>query len=176
MVTHLYVRACVRACVQADMARPGSAAYAASKAAVRQFTKVLATELGPAGITCNVIQPGAMDTIGQRRAGLITTPRGAPPPFDVPAGRFGSVEDVGNAAVFLASSEASYINGSVCVCVCAWGGWVLVLPAMALVMAGVAAAAAAAAGAGDARGQLGAERGWRLGSCVGYTPRLARRR
>jgi NAD(P)-dependent dehydrogenase (short-subunit alcohol dehydrogenase family) len=118
MVTHLYVRACVRACVQADMARPGSAAYAASKAAVRQFTKVLATELGPAGITCNVIQPGAMDTIGQRRAGLITTPRGAPPPFDVPAGRFGSVEDVGNAAVFLASSEASYINGSVCACVC----------------------------------------------------------
>jgi 3-oxoacyl-[acyl-carrier protein] reductase len=103
------------------MARPGSAAYAASKAAVRQFTKVLATELGPAGITCNVIQPGAMDTIGQRRAGLITTPRGAPPPFDVPAGRFGSVEDVGNAAVFLASSEASYINGSVCVCVCVPG-------------------------------------------------------
>ena len=39
----------------------------ASKAAVKQFAKVLATELGPDAITVNTIQPGAMDTIGQRR-------------------------------------------------------------------------------------------------------------
>ncbi len=39
----------------------------ASKAAIKQFAKVLATELGPDAITVNTIQPGAIDTIGQRR-------------------------------------------------------------------------------------------------------------
>jgi 3-oxoacyl-[acyl-carrier protein] reductase/2-hydroxycyclohexanecarboxyl-CoA dehydrogenase len=88
----------------------GQANYAASKAGVVGLTKTAARELARKGVTCNAICPGFIDT---------DMTRGVPADVwdlmisKIPAGRAGSPEDVGNLVAFLASDEASYINGQV---------------------------------------------------------------
>lgn len=87
---------------------PGTPAnYAASKAGVLTFTRVLAKELGPFGITANTIAPGSVDTglvkrTPEQLAELLKT---------IPVGRLGRPEDVAHAILFLASEEAEYITG-----------------------------------------------------------------
>ncbi len=88
---------------------PGVTAYAMSKAALVSFTRGLARELGPQGITVNLVQPGSTDTDAN--------------PADGPAadfqrgmtalGRFGEPKEVANAVVFLASPAASVITGAI---------------------------------------------------------------
>ena len=88
------------------------AAYAASKAAVASLTKSLALEWGPRGVNVNAIAPGVFPT-ELNRALLEGTPRGREFLARTPLKRFGRVEELAGAAVFLASDASSFVNGEV---------------------------------------------------------------
>ena len=98
--------------ISAINARPTISAYVASKGAVHALTKQLAVELAPDRITVNCIAPGYFAT-------EMNTPLLADAVFNdwvckrTPAGRWGSLQEIGPAAVFLASDEASYVTGLV---------------------------------------------------------------
>lgn len=88
----------------------GSGAYAASKAAVNALTRVWASELGPFGITVNAVQPGLIDTrlnayMPDSTRDYVTS--------RTPLGRLGKPEEVASVTAFLASEEASFVNGAV---------------------------------------------------------------
>jgi NAD(P)-dependent dehydrogenase (short-subunit alcohol dehydrogenase family) len=87
-----------------------SAAYCASKAAVIAVTRVLASEMGPYGVTVNAYAPGATRT---RLAGhSLEGSRGEAKLKEIPLRRFAEPEDVASVVVFLASDEAAYISGT----------------------------------------------------------------
>jgi NAD(P)-dependent dehydrogenase (short-subunit alcohol dehydrogenase family) len=90
------------------------AAYAASKAAVASLTKSLALEWGPRGVCVNAIAPGVFRT-DINRALLDDTERGREFLLRTPMKRFGRVDELVGAAVFLASESASFVNGEVLV-------------------------------------------------------------
>ncbi len=96
--------------VVAFSGNPGQTNYAASKAALVGFSKSLALELAPKGITVNVVAPGYIET--DMTAAL---PEKAKEALlsRVPLGRPGTPEEVAYAVLFLASDKASYITGSV---------------------------------------------------------------
>ena len=90
----------------------GGAAYAASKAAIDTFTLSLAKELGAEGIRVNAIRPGLIATeIHEVHGGLEKMEQMAK--AAVPLGRSGSTAEVAQVALWLASSAASYVHGSV---------------------------------------------------------------
>ena len=88
----------------------GQANYAAAKAGILGLIKSTAREVASRGVTANVVAPGYIETdmtaalSEEIRAGILDK---------IPAGRYGTPEDVANAVAFLASDEASYINGQV---------------------------------------------------------------
>ncbi|RFU49033.1 3-oxoacyl-[acyl-carrier-protein] reductase [Paraburkholderia sp. DHOC27] len=88
----------------------GQTNYAAAKFGVIGFTKTWSRELGPKGIRVNAIAPGFIDT-----PILSTVPDDvlARMREQVPLGRLGKPEEIANVYAFLASDEASYINGAV---------------------------------------------------------------
>ena len=86
-------------------------AYAASKAAVEGMVRVLASELSPAGVRVNAIAPGFIETAMSRTAMNSDPDRRSRALRRTPMGEFGRPEDVGHAAVFLASDAARYITG-----------------------------------------------------------------
>jgi NAD(P)-dependent dehydrogenase (short-subunit alcohol dehydrogenase family) len=88
------------------------AAYSASKAAVASLTKSLAIEWAPHGICVNAITPGVIRTALNEKL-LDGTPRGNEWLMRTPMKRFGQVEELAGAAVYLASDAASYTTGSV---------------------------------------------------------------
>lgn len=90
------------------------AAYAASKAAVASLTKSLALEWGPRGVCVNAIAPGVFPT-DLNRSLLEGTARGREFLARIPMKRFGNVEELCGAAIFLSSDAASYVNGEVIV-------------------------------------------------------------
>ena len=90
------------------------AAYSASKAAVASLTKSLAIEWSRFGVLVNAIAPGVFRT-SLNQALLDTTPRGQELLMRTPMGRFGCVEELAGAAVFLASDAASFVTGHVLV-------------------------------------------------------------
>lgn len=90
------------------------AAYAASKAAVASLTKSLALEWGTRGVCVNAIAPGVFPT-DLNRGLLEGTERGREFLTRIPMKRFGNVNELCGAAVFLASDAASYVNGEVLV-------------------------------------------------------------
>jgi len=98
------------ASVQSALARPGIAPYTTSKGAVTNLTKGMATDWARHGLNCNAIAPGYFDT--PLNAALV-----ADPEFcawlekRTPAGRWGRVEELVGAAVFLASDASSFVNG-----------------------------------------------------------------
>lgn len=89
---------------------PGAGAYSAAKAGVASLTEHLSLELGPSGMRVNCIAPGFID--GGISAPLFADPRvRALRDSGVPLRRLGTVKDVTNAVVWLASDEAGYITG-----------------------------------------------------------------
>jgi NAD(P)-dependent dehydrogenase (short-subunit alcohol dehydrogenase family) len=96
----------------AEMVVPGSGHYAAAKAGVNALTKSFAVELGPR-IRVNGIMPGAVPTEIMMKA-LRLEDRHLPAlekALDLPAGRLGTPEDLGAAALFLASPASSWVTG-----------------------------------------------------------------
>ena len=100
------------ASVQTALARPGIAPYTATKGAVGNLTKGMATDWAKYGLQCNAIAPGYFDT--PLNAALV-----ADPVFSAwlekrtPAGRWGRVEELVGACVFLASAASSFVNGHI---------------------------------------------------------------
>ena len=113
---HMIDRKCGKiiniASVQTALARPGIAPYTATKGAVGNLTKGMATDWAQYGLNCNAIAPGYFDT--PLNAALV-----ADPEFSgwlakrTPAGRWGEVEELVGAAVFLSSAAASFVNGHI---------------------------------------------------------------
>lgn len=94
-------------------------AYAASKGAVAQLTKALCNEWASRGVNVNAVAPGYMAT-DMNEALLADPDRLAQLSVRIPAGRWGSPEDIGNVVVFLASPAAAYIHGEI---LAVDGGW-----------------------------------------------------
>ncbi len=94
--------------VVAVTGNPGQANYVAAKAGLIGLSKAIAIELASRGITVNCIAPGFMTSAmtdalnDQQRASILSR---------IPAGAMGSGEDIGAAAVYLASREAGYVTG-----------------------------------------------------------------
>ena len=86
----------------------GQTNYAASKGGIIAMTKSIAAEVGARGITANAIAPGFVKT---PMTDVLPDELKKTYLAQIPAGRFGEPIDIANACVFLASDEASYING-----------------------------------------------------------------
>ena len=98
------------ASVQTAMARPSIAPYTASKGAVANLTKGMATDWAKHGLNCNAIAPGYFDT--PLNAALVADPEfSAWLEKRTPAGRWGKIEELVGAAVFLSSPASSFVNG-----------------------------------------------------------------
>ncbi len=93
--------------------------YAASKGAIGQLTKALANEWAGQGVQVNAIAPGyiATDNTAPLRADAV---RGPAILERIPAGRWGTADDIKGAAVFLASNASNYVNGHILL---VDGGW-----------------------------------------------------
>ncbi len=87
------------------------AAYAASKGAVRTFTKVIAAQYAHEGIRCNSVHPGPID--GGMLHGVLSDPTKLGRRLSrIPMGRLGRVDEVVAGVLFLASDESSYTTGT----------------------------------------------------------------
>lgn len=100
------------ASVQTALARPSIAPYTATKGAVGNLTKGMATDWARYGLQCNAIAPGYFDT--PLNAALVGDPAfSAWLEKRTPAGRWGKVEELIGACIFLASDASSFVNGHV---------------------------------------------------------------
>ena len=93
---------------------PAFGVYAASKAAVRSFARTWATDLKDRRIRVNAVSAGVIPTEGYRTAGLTeeqVEAFAAQMAGAIPLGRVGTPEEVAKAVLFLASQDASYVNG-----------------------------------------------------------------
>jgi NAD(P)-dependent dehydrogenase (short-subunit alcohol dehydrogenase family) len=92
---------------------PGITVYSATKAAVRSFARTLANELRQRRIRVNTLSPGHIDTplLGQWQQGDALTQLKEEFAKNIPLGRMGDSDEIARAASFLASDEASYVNG-----------------------------------------------------------------
>jgi 3-oxoacyl-[acyl-carrier protein] reductase len=91
------------------MGNAGQANYAAAKAGVAGMSRSLAREIGSRNITVNCIAPGFIDTDMTR---ALSEEQQNALRINIPLGRLGSVDDVANAVVFLASDQAGYVTGT----------------------------------------------------------------
>jgi gluconate 5-dehydrogenase len=98
--------------VQSELGRPNIAPYAASKGALKMLTKGMAIDWGPLGLNVNGIGPGYFKT--ELNAALVADDK-----FNgwlvgrTPSRRWGEVDELAGAAVFLASEASSFVNGHI---------------------------------------------------------------
>ena len=98
--------------VQSELARPGIAPYTATKGAVKMLTKGMATDWGRLGLQVNAIGPGYFKTeLNQSLADDATFTKWLE--NRTPMGRWGEVEELAGAVIFLASDASSFINGHI---------------------------------------------------------------
>ncbi len=99
------------ASIQTALARPGIAPYTATKGAVANLTKGMATDWAKYGLNCNAIAPGYFDT--PLNAALV-----ADPEFSTwlekrtPAGRWGQIDELSGTCIYLASEASTFVNGT----------------------------------------------------------------
>lgn len=99
------------ASVQTALARPGIAPYTATKGAVANLTKGMATDWAQHGLQCNALAPGYFDT--PLNAALVADPEfSAWLANRTPARRWGNVEELVGACIFLTSEASSFVNGT----------------------------------------------------------------
>ncbi|MFO6464965.1 SDR family oxidoreductase [Jannaschia sp. KMU-145] len=99
------------ASVQTALARPGIAPYTATKGAVGNLTKGMATDWAQHGLQCNALAPGYFET--PLNQALVDDPEfTAWLSKRTPAGRWGRVEELVGACIFLASDASSFVNGT----------------------------------------------------------------
>ena len=100
------------ASLQAELARPGIAAYAAAKGGLKMLTQSMCAEWGPAGVQANAIAPGYFAT-DLTRALVDDEAFSAWVRGRTPAGRWGRVEELVGTLLFLVSPAADYVNGQI---------------------------------------------------------------
>ena len=106
------------ASIASFVGRPNRVAYVSAKSGLLGMTRAMAIDLGEMGITVNAIAPGSIDSpMNAAQAQDTNNDWGK----ETPIGRWGTAEDVANAAVFLALDESSYITGAD---IKVDGGWV----------------------------------------------------
>lgn len=106
--------------IMSHVSLPGRTAYSSTKAALLGFTKALALELAPDGITVVGISPGPFAT--EMNLPLLNNPElNAQFISKIPVGRWGKVEEIGQLAAFLCSEDAGFITGTD---ILIDGGWV----------------------------------------------------
>lgn len=110
MAKQRYGRIVNIASVVAFMGNPGQANYSASKAGIVGLTKTLAKEYASRGITANAVAPGFITTA---MTDALSENVKEEMKKAIPMARFGTIEDVANAVVFLASPSSGYITGQV---------------------------------------------------------------
>jgi len=96
--------------VHQELPAPTSAAYNMAKAAVNHLGRTMAAELAALHINVNVVNPGWIDTPGERQHASEETLAAAGQ--RIPWGRLGQPEDIGRVVVFLASDDADYVTGA----------------------------------------------------------------
>ena len=107
MMKKRYGRIISIASVVGAMGNAGQSNYAAAKAGIMGFTKSLAREVGSRGITVNAVAPGFIQTA---MTDALTQAQKDKLAQQIPLGKFGSVEDVANAVLFLAGTGSDYIT------------------------------------------------------------------
>ncbi|MEM6315996.1 MAG: SDR family oxidoreductase, partial [Planctomycetota bacterium] len=95
--------------IQARYSRAGRSGYVAAKGGLEAWTRQLAVELGPLGVTVNAVAPGFVDV--PRTQALLSPSEHAALASRIPARRAGTPADVANLVAFLCSPDAAYING-----------------------------------------------------------------
>ncbi|MEQ8389140.1 MAG: SDR family oxidoreductase [Alphaproteobacteria bacterium] len=101
--------------ISATKAFPGLSLYGASKAALRSLVRTLTAELAPRRIRVNALTPGAIDTQAYQRLGMTEDQIAAmkvQQEAATPLGRMGKADEIARAALFLASSDSSYMAGA----------------------------------------------------------------
>ena len=108
MMKQKYGRIVSMSSVVGVMGNAGQVNYAASKSGIIGMTMSLAREVGSRGITVNAVAPGFIQTA---MTDVLSDDIKEQMKSQIPLGAFGSVQDIANAVVFLASDEAKYITG-----------------------------------------------------------------
>lgn len=110
MISQKFGRIVTVSSVWGEVGASCEVAYSASKAALIGFTKALAKELAPSNITVNCVTPGVIDT---EMNACYTAEERAALEGEIPAGRYGTPEEVADAIYFLAAEGNGYVTGEV---------------------------------------------------------------